>query len=404
MSKLPLHPLWDKVIFTLAEAPNEHNYSTVQVLFEGTFNGGKRYGIFDITRKLMETLKRNFERFNAGGAVMVDYNHLSEYKDSSPKQARAAGWIQKLMLTDQGLFAVVKWTKEAAEMIRDEQYKFISAAFAEDYTHPNSDKPIGAWLSSIALTNRPFMKGIQPVALTEEALRIFNEDTDMKVIEIEIKGTKYRIAEDQADAFKALMAEQETEVKTLTDERDAAVTAQGDVTVLLNAAKAENTKLLTEAAKGGKDDGATEAAMTLLRETVTRQGEQIVALTKDTTDSKAEKLLSDAVQARKLTKAEGDIDGPWGKVAKTDPKLFSEMLKTKPEVVPAKPQGKDDASHADKGEVGKRFNDMVAKRDKDLREADTALSERDSYKRAMLEIVDENPSLASAINGLDDED
>lgn len=64
----------------------------------------------------------------------VDYEHQADNREALAKgPVKAAGWITGLEFQpDSGLWAHVKWTATAAEMIRRREYRFISLSFYHD--------------------------------------------------------------------------------------------------------------------------------------------------------------------------------------------------------------------------------------------------------------------------------
>ena len=89
--------------------------------------------------------------------TVVDYEHQTHLSDKNGQPAPAAGWIEGLEITAEGLFATVEWTDRARAAIRAKEYQYISPVFAWD-------KTTGAVLDlvSVALTNHPALDGMQP--------------------------------------------------------------------------------------------------------------------------------------------------------------------------------------------------------------------------------------------------
>lgn len=140
------------------------NRGTIQVLRTGVFHHPE-YGQFEITDEILDSMVRNFKEVapKAPTEMVVDFEHQS----TKGVVAVAAGWVKDLVHQDGGLFAIVEWTEEAAEMIRSDQYRFISPQFALEGEDKETGDKIGAELLSVALTNRPFIEGMDPVILCE---------------------------------------------------------------------------------------------------------------------------------------------------------------------------------------------------------------------------------------------
>ena len=140
--------------------------SKIQIMRTGSFSS-KRYGNFKITQDTYKEILRNFE---GAGRIPLDFNHGSGETD--PEKAKAAGWIQELFVKGDKLMAKVEFTPAAREYVANSEYRFISAEFVFGWIDPaDPDKrERGAKLLAAALTNRPFIRGMRAVTLSEQAL------------------------------------------------------------------------------------------------------------------------------------------------------------------------------------------------------------------------------------------
>lgn len=167
--------------------------SEIQILRTGTFHH-LQYGKFIITDDTLETMVKNFSevRPKAPTELVVDFEHLSSGEISETEQGKAAGWIKGLVKKDSRLFAMTEWTEEAADLIRKKEFRFISPEFDLDYMDKETGKNVGPTLISVALTNRPFLEGMQPVVLSENlGAMIFTETGEQ-----EINNAKEKLNED----------------------------------------------------------------------------------------------------------------------------------------------------------------------------------------------------------------
>jgi len=119
----------------------------------------------------LSQIKENFDAGVYGIDVAVDINH--------DHRSGAAGWIKSLEVgpsstqpEKSALFAQVEWTDHGREMVG--RYKYISAEFGP-YTDPETGKTTQDVLKAATLTNRPFIKGMQPVAVEEERIEVLRE-------------------------------------------------------------------------------------------------------------------------------------------------------------------------------------------------------------------------------------
>lgn len=97
---------------------------------------------------------------NARGIdIAIDYGHRN--------QNEAAGWVKGAEARKDGLWLLVEWTKIAAEKIRNKEYRYFSPEFVNSWKHPESGKTYKDVLLGGGLTNRPFLKNMVPVNLSE---------------------------------------------------------------------------------------------------------------------------------------------------------------------------------------------------------------------------------------------
>lgn len=139
----------------------------IQLAKPGVFRGHAA-GKFEMNAATFAQIISNFNA-QANKLIPVDFEHASEQhptEGSIPYSgAPAQGWISKLELrADGNLWGLVSWGELARGYIKKGQYKFLSPAIVFGAKDRVTGKPCGARLSSVALTNNPFLDGMQPVA------------------------------------------------------------------------------------------------------------------------------------------------------------------------------------------------------------------------------------------------
>jgi 8-oxo-dGTP pyrophosphatase MutT (NUDIX family) len=143
----------------------------VQITTRGTFKGHGA-GEFSLDDETLSQIVRNYRDVD-GGEVSFDFEHASEQPATDGSLpvlgAPAQAWIKDLRIEPTGLFALVKWLEPAKTYIREGKYRFVSPAIRFGARHPVTNKPIGARLTSVALTNQPFLRGLQPLAAKDNA-------------------------------------------------------------------------------------------------------------------------------------------------------------------------------------------------------------------------------------------
>ena len=123
------------------------------------FTKGTQEGEFPFAPEDADAVIREFSRRKKD--LVIDFEHQSVQCAKAP----AAGWIKKLVRTEEGLLALVKyWTKEAEELILNGKYRYFSPAL---YFSPDGTKVVS--LHSVALTNHPALHGIPALAADDLA-------------------------------------------------------------------------------------------------------------------------------------------------------------------------------------------------------------------------------------------
>jgi len=161
----------------------------VQVTREGYFPGYMG-GLkpFSFTRKDLLAMVANvrshpsFALDAAGGpsghVIPWDFNHASEQDPTAGvlpvSGAPAQGWTLDLEVRNNAvdghaeLWALTQFLEPARTYVRMGQYKWASVAVALNAVDPQSGQNIGAMVTSIALTNTPFVEGMESLVATKQ--------------------------------------------------------------------------------------------------------------------------------------------------------------------------------------------------------------------------------------------
>lgn len=160
---------------------DNHIPKRVQVLKCGSF-AHDQYGTFEITPDTLRAIKANFEARARGVDLAIDYAHESDKV--------AAGWIKDVELAenDQELWLLVDWTPNGQRALSDKEFRYLSADFTFNYIDNELKKSHGPTLYGAGLTNRPVIKGMDPVlALNEQKNQggFEMDQKDQKIAELE---------------------------------------------------------------------------------------------------------------------------------------------------------------------------------------------------------------------------
>jgi phage I-like protein len=134
----------------------------VQCAKVGAWSGHPQ-GAFKITEQLLDQMVVNFR--SEGTRRQYDFNHASAYPANSGNipltGTPAQGWYYDLRREGDKLFALTEWGQLAKQYIENDQYGGISPLINWAATDRVTNRPIGPLIKSIALTNDPFLLGMQ---------------------------------------------------------------------------------------------------------------------------------------------------------------------------------------------------------------------------------------------------
>lgn len=125
----------------------------------GEFKGHPA-GPFTFDRKAFETIKRNFDAQRTPVNLTYEHPHGT---DGQP--VPSAGKVLALDIDGEGLWATVRLTPRAAEMVATEEYSYCSVVVAFEYDNRVTAKDQGATLLQVGLTDSPFIDGQRPIRL-----------------------------------------------------------------------------------------------------------------------------------------------------------------------------------------------------------------------------------------------
>lgn len=302
-------------IISLADS----SQSWAQVLRTGRFVH-PAYGEFEVTPESLQNMAANF----ANGVrpvpptrLVVDYNH-------GDQNGRAAGWISAVEVRNgTELWAQVEWTDEAASSIRRREYQFTSAEFAWAYQDKGDGTDRGPTLLAMAITNRPFVEGMAPLALSEKVSQAL-ADTGQTTVTPTVAEPDKALAEKPAkrrrtveDKIRMLLQLEEdadvlAAVKLLRDSQSVTLTERDTLNVQLTELTTERDGLKRQLAEAGRDA-----------------------------------LIGKYEAEGKLTPAMRD--GWAAEMALTEPERFAKLMDTLPVVVDLTERGSDNG--ADTGDV-----------------------------------------------------
>jgi phage I-like protein len=192
-------------------ADSENMVSTIMAMPYGEYVH-PTYGKLRLTAEKAQRMAQNIANKVRGTDLDIDYDHKA-------KDGRAAGWIRGAEVRNNGLYVTVEWTKKAWRSIKAGEYKYFSPEYHDQWQHPQTQVVHKDVLFGGGITNRPFLKDILPINMSE----LFAEQTQEAGMDPKKRRLLLGLPEDATDeqceaAEDARLKELETDDKT--DDKD----------------------------------------------------------------------------------------------------------------------------------------------------------------------------------------
>jgi hypothetical protein len=134
------------------------------------------YGVLKFDAARLERFANSVKTKVRGIDPDIDYDHKA-------RTGEAAGWVKNAEARPDGLWLQVEWTPPAAQRIKNKEYRYFSPEFYNEWTDAQGVKHTDVLFGG-GLTNRPFLKDLIPVNLSELS---FKEETGMDPKELRKK-------------------------------------------------------------------------------------------------------------------------------------------------------------------------------------------------------------------------
>jgi phage I-like protein len=386
--------LVDLTSVQLSEGDNPQSW--VQAVPIGTWHHPV-HGEVTITPERVKRFAANVKQKVRGQDLDIDYNHKE-------KTDEAAGWVKDAEARADGLYLLVEWTKDAAAKIKSKAYRYFSPDFFDKWTHPGTQQSYEDVLCGGGLTNRPYLKGIMPLNLSEA---FESKDLSIKLQEVGVDPKKLRkllgLKEDATDAdVTAALTEKGLTVDDLKVEPPKNDPAdppkpedkdkKDDDTEPVQIAASEVIALAKKFSESSKDNPAAKQFADL----VEAMGNSMKATEERLVKTEAALRLSEAQgKAKKLSEAFGDkyivppaIEEQLAKLftegdkvsASSVEQLFSDLAKNG--LVEKGERGHSRTNSDDQKTAAKRFNEAVAEK---MKESGDKLSYADAVEMVSAE-------------------
>ena len=312
---------------------------------------------FSITPGDLESIVRNF-RERQNGEINVDYDHASEMPEVAaggpipsagrivgidpPEKLQANSELRIANREDDSPLATrhsrsILWgwfepTERARTLVRNSEYRYISPAIDWGAKNKRTGKPQGATLTSVALTNRPFLEEMPQIRLSDPGYRLVDATagtTDaaspraltgqgggaastggsMKKVQLSVADGKIKVQHpDLADEYYADPEDAVNALAALGSQPDAEPDA-GDVEMPM----AQAASVLSEAEARGRSIPAVEVFR-----------------------ARVEQSLDDAVRTGRILPRRRD---DWRRIALADFSTFTRLMSEQQARLPLQPVG-----------------------------------------------------------------
>ena len=338
------------------------------------------YGKITFTPERLARFADSINKRVTGIQPDIDYDHKA-------KTDVAAGWVQQAEVRDNGLWILVEWTKKAYQAIKDKEYKYFSPEFVDSWVHPKSGAKFIDVMRGGALTNRPFLKDIAQLQLSEideqEQEQFMDKNTIKKLAEELGLENPDEVTEEQVVA--ALVKEHEDSDKKESDEDNSDEDKSDD-------GSATETTLSDKDKSKLMSDPVTAKLVGILEQTSVKLAEQEKKFKDIDVESKVARLSETATSKNVLLPAKikdaakklfSEVDTA---VSDKVLHLLSEMIKTGVAPVGEAFSG-GSGGDIDTGDPVKKFNDAVAAK---------MASDKMTFSDAALSVAAENRDLYDA--------
>jgi NACalpha-BTF3-like transcription factor len=191
----PVRPVTLSQGLCLDAGPDEKPCVWNVVAYEGEWQGHPA-GAFKFTRQTFEQIIANFRadpRYKRRGSAAVDsaspddiatgafdviqwdFHHAAEMPapDVAVAGAPAQGWVLEVGIGQHdgkcALLVLTRWLEPARSYIRAQQYRWCSVSVWLNAIDPGTGKDVGAVLTSVAITNNPFLQGLPALQASRDA-------------------------------------------------------------------------------------------------------------------------------------------------------------------------------------------------------------------------------------------
>ena len=265
--------------------------SDVEVLRVGKWDHPK-YGSFEVTLNELDGFIKSFEDNVRGIQIAFDLEH-----GETSHGTEAVAWVKKLSKDGNRLLATVEWTELGLSKVAKGQYRYFSPEFVFQYEDPETGQTYKNVLMGGSLTNKPFIKRMAPILLSEE---VYSE----ALSDIGVTSTKKK---EEQSMNKELLKALKLSENASQEDIDGAIKKQLEDSKKLSESITSLNKKIADLEKG---TASKENEIKSLKEDKTKAAneniklaDRIVTIEKQLLEEEWKKLSEDTIAAGKMTPA-----------------------------------------------------------------------------------------------------
>lgn len=172
-------------VIKLSDELSDELPDSIEIMRTGKWKHNS-YGNFEINDNTINNIITNFNNKVRGIDISFDLEH-----GTTANKSEAVCWVKKLIKDGSRLMAEVDWTELGKKKIKDKSFKYFSPEFKFKYEDSESGKKYEDVLLGGGLTNRPFIKNMCPIMLSEQMEEEYkNETSNLYYIDTNIKKKK----------------------------------------------------------------------------------------------------------------------------------------------------------------------------------------------------------------------
>jgi len=131
----------------------------IQIMREGKWEH-PMYGKLEFNQKKFRKFIRNFNLNIPQEHIAYDFKHRPDWG--------AAAWVKKFHSSGDKFFATVELTPRGYKSLKEREFIYFSTEFTDEYQDYETGTKHGPCILGGGLTNRPFIKDMDPVLLSED--------------------------------------------------------------------------------------------------------------------------------------------------------------------------------------------------------------------------------------------